>query len=67
MLKKTFFLISNYIADKLNDVTLITAEKNLSKKLKNIEIIYPKSDYYWRNNGRLKVHYMYIFTNKDFN
>ena len=58
--EKNFFLISSFLADKLNDVTLITAEKSLSTKLKNIEIIYPKADY-WRNNGRFKKYIICIF------
>ena len=57
--EKNFFLISNYLADKLNDITLITAEKNFSNKLKNIKIIYPKSDY-WRNKGRFKKYIICI-------
>ena len=51
--EKNFFIISNYLANKLNNVLLITAEKNLSKKIKNIEIVYPKSDF-WRKKGRFR-------------
>lgn len=57
--EKNFFLISNYLAYKLDNVTLITAEKNLSKKLKNIEIIFPKSNY-WRNKGRFRKYFICI-------
>ena len=51
--EKNFFIISNYLANKLNNVLLITAEKNLSKKIKNIEIVYPRSDF-WRKKGRFR-------------
>ena len=45
--EKNFFIISNYLASKIDKVILITSEKNLSNKLKNIKIIYPKSNF-WR-------------------
>ena len=37
--EKNFFIIANYFAKKLDKVFLITAEKNLTNKLKNIQII----------------------------
>ena len=40
--EKNFFIISNFLAKKIQKVTLVTAEKNLSKKLKGIKIIYKK-------------------------
>lgn len=59
--EKNFFLISNYLATKLNNISIITAEKNLNKKISNkINIIRPKSDY-WRNNGRLRKYLICIF------
>ena len=58
--EKNFFLISNYLASKLMKTFLITAEKNISKKLKNIEIIYPKSNF-WREKGRLRKYIICIY------
>ena len=40
--EKNFFIISYFLAKKIQKVTLVTAEKNLSKKLKGIKIIYKK-------------------------
>ena len=51
--EKNFFIISNYLASKLGKVFLITSENNLSNKIKNIEIIYPKSNF-WRSKGRFR-------------
>ena len=51
--EKNFFIISNHLANKLGKVFLITAENNLSKKFKNIEIISPHSNF-WRNRGRFR-------------
>jgi len=51
--EKNFFIISNYLANKLGKVFLITAENNFSKKFKNIEIISPRSNF-WRNKGRFR-------------
>ena len=51
--EKNFFIISNYLANKLGKIFLITAENNLSKKFKNIEIISPHSNF-WRNRGRFR-------------
>ncbi len=58
--EKNFFIIANYLATKLDKVFLITAEKDLKKKLKNIEIIYPQSSF-WRNNGRIRKYFICIF------
>ena len=58
--EKNFFIISNFLAKNLNKTFLITAEKNVSKKLKNIEIIYPKSDF-WRKKGRLRKYIVCVF------
>ena len=58
--EKNFFIISNFLAKKINGATLITAEKNLSKKLKSINIIYPQSDY-WRKSGRLRKYFICLF------
>ena len=58
--EKNFFIISNFLAKKIHKVTLVTAEKNLSKKLKGINIIYPKSDY-WRKKGRLRKYFVCLF------
>ena len=58
--EKNFFIISNFLAKNLNKTFLITAEKNISKKLKNIEVLYPKSDF-WRKKGRLRKYIICIF------
>ena len=58
--EKNFFIIANHLAKKLDKVFLITAEKNISKKLKNIEIIYPQSNF-WRNKGRIRKYLICIF------
>ena len=34
--EKNFFIISNYLVNKLNKVLLITAENNLSNKINNM-------------------------------
>ena len=58
--EKNFFIIANYFAKKLDKVFLITAEKNLTNKLKNIQIIYPRSNF-WRSEGRLRKYIVCIF------
>ena len=58
--EKNFFIISNYLASKIDKVILITAEKNLSKKLKNIKIINPRSNF-WREGGRIKKYIICIY------
>ncbi len=58
--EKNFFIISNYLASKIDKVILITAEKNLSDRLKNIKIIYPKSNF-WREGGRMRKYIICIF------
>ena len=58
--EKNFFIISNYLARKIDKVILITAEKNLSKKLKNIKIINPRSNF-WREGGRIKKYIICIY------
>ena len=58
--EKNFFIISNYLANKLNKVLLITAENNLSKKINNIEVVYPKSNF-WRNKGRFRKYIICVF------
>ncbi len=58
--EKNFFIISNFLASKIDKIILITAEKNLSKRLKNIKIIYPKSNF-WRNSGRIRKYIICIF------
>ena len=57
--EKNFFIISNYLAENKKNVSLITAEKNLNKKLKNINIIHPKSNW-WSQNGRLRKYFICI-------
>jgi len=58
--EKNFFIISNYLANKLNKVLLITAENNLSKKIKNIEIVYPRSNF-WRKKARFRKYIICVF------
>ena len=58
--EKNFFIISNFLASKIDKTFLITAEKNLVKKLANIEIIYPKSNF-WRKKGRFRKYIICIF------
>ena len=58
--EKNFFIISNYLATKLDKVILITAENNLSKKIKNIEIVYPISNF-WRNKARFRKYIICVF------
>ena len=58
--EKNFFIISNYLATKLDKVFLITAENNLSKKIKNIEIVYPRSNF-WRNKARFRKYIICVF------
>ena len=58
--EKNFFIIANYLAKKLDKVLLVTAEKNLTNKLKNIQIIYPQSNF-WRNKGRVRKYFICIF------
>lgn len=40
--EKNLFIISNYLADKINEITLITASKEFNNKFKKIKIINPK-------------------------
>jgi len=58
--EKNFFIISNFLGKKRKNVHLITAEKNLKKKLKNINIINPKSNW-WVQKGRLRKYLICIF------
>ena len=58
--EKNFFLITNYLAKKRGDIYVITAEKNLSKKLNKVNIIYPKSNF-WRLGGRYRKYFICIF------
>ena len=46
--EKNFFIITNFLAKMINDVTVITVNKEVRKKLdKKIKIISPKSNK-WR-------------------
>jgi len=58
--EKNFFIISNYLSIRINEISLITAENNLSNKIKNIKIIYPKSNF-WRNKARFRKYFICIF------
>ena len=58
--EKNFFIISNYLASKIDKIILITAEKNLSNQLENIKVVSPKSDF-WRKAGRMRKYLICIF------
>jgi len=58
--EKNFFIISNYLANKLDKAFLITAENNLSKKIKNIEIVCPRSNF-WRRKARFRKYIICVF------
>ena len=62
--KKFFFNYKLPFEKKRKDIYVITAEKNLYKKLKKVNIIYPKSNF-WRLGGRYrKILYLYFTFNK---
>ena len=49
--EKNFFIISNYLATKIKNISVITVNKEYKKKLnKNINLISPKSSQ-WKNSG----------------
>jgi glycosyltransferase involved in cell wall biosynthesis len=53
--EKNFILVSNYLAKKLTDISIITASKKYSKKFdKKINIICPKSSYWDNLTRRIK-------------
>lgn len=58
--EKNFFIISNFLTKNLENIFLITAEKNVSKKTGNIKIIYPKSNF-WRKSGRFRKYIICLF------
>lgn len=58
--EKNFFVISNYLAKKKNNVLLVTAEKRFLNKLSNIEIINPQLNF-WRNGTRLRKYMICLF------
>lgn len=50
--EKNFFLITNYLAKKLNKISVITINKNIKKKLnQKVKLITPKKDR-WVNSTR---------------
>ncbi len=50
--EKNLFLISNYLKDKLNKISLITVSKNFRNRFdKKIKFISPRSNF-WENKGR---------------
>jgi len=71
--EKNFFIISNFLAKKLENITVITADKSYKKYFnKKIELIMPKSNY-WHNKGRkikycicLFLLFLYYLKNKNF-
>ncbi len=49
--EKNLFIISNYLAKKINGILLITASKNFNSLFKNIKILTPNSNL-WANFSR---------------
>jgi len=59
--EKNFILVSNYLAKKLADISIITASKRYIKKFdKKINIICPKSSY-WDNLTRRAKYVICLF------
>ena len=59
--EKIFFIITNFLAKKLNDVTVITVNKDFKKKLnKKIKIISPKNST-WQNSSIYVKYIISIF------
>ena len=51
--EKNFFLITNYLSQYLKDITVITADKSVKKRInKKVTIIAPQSNF-WANQKRL--------------
>ena len=49
--EKNFFIITNFLAKKINNITVITVNKEFKNKLnKNIKIISPINDK-WKNSS----------------
>ena len=59
--EKNFFIISNFLANKFNNVYLVTAEKNISHLIsKKIILINPKSNF-WSKRGRLLKYFICLY------
>ncbi len=50
--EKNFFLITNYLSKKFKDVSVITTDKSIKRKLKkNVNVIGPKAKF-WKTRSR---------------
>jgi len=61
--EKNFFIISNFLAKKLNkvDISIITADKKYKKNFnKKIKLITPNSNY-WSSRGRIVKYFVCLF------
>lgn len=56
--EKNFFIIANYLAKKQKNISLITVNKNLESKLRNINIIVPSINVQ-KFSGR-KIKYFFV-------
>ncbi len=58
--EKNFFLIVNYISDKFSNISLITADKSIKKKInKKINIIGPNSNI-WQTKSRYPKYFICV-------
>ena len=59
--EKNLFIIANYLAKKINNISLITANKKYTKKLdKKIKIISPKNNK-WKNGSIYEKYAICLF------
>jgi len=59
--EKNFFIITNYLSQKISNLYVITADKSHKKKFNsNINLIVPKSNF-WSGAGRLKKYLICLF------
>ena len=59
--EKNFFIITNFLAKKINDITVITVNKEFKNKLdKNVKVISPINNK-WRNSSIYTKYIISIF------
>ena len=59
--EKNFFIITNYLSQKISNLYVITADKSHKKKFNsNINLIVPKSNF-WSKEGRFKKYLICLF------
>ncbi len=59
--EKNFFLITNYLSQYLNDITVITADKSAKKGInKKVTIIAPQSNF-WSRQKRLLKYFLCLY------